>query len=229
MIQYIVRYSMSKKGFTLIELLVVIAIIGVLSTIAFVALNRSREKAGVAKAQADTRQLALALELLFSDTGRWPAHSNQALPCPSGSETDPGHVPTITWRYKAFETFNLELYTSPPPGCAYMNLLHPWFGLTGLACGDDGDCTNDQTDPTGNSNEYPGWNGPYLGGFPPTDAWGNGYYLDGDYEEAGGRRVATVSKGPNMVQNYGPDDLWFRICKMQTQPPCTTNPCPCQQ
>jgi len=57
----------NKKGFTLVELLIVIAIIGVLSTIAFVSLNRARSKARDAKRIADVRQLQSALELFYND------------------------------------------------------------------------------------------------------------------------------------------------------------------
>lgn len=56
-----------RSGFTLIELLVVIAIIGLLSTIAFISLNRARVKARDAKRVADVRQLQSALELYYSD------------------------------------------------------------------------------------------------------------------------------------------------------------------
>lgn len=60
------------KGFTLVELLVTIAIIGLLATIAFVSLNRARVKARDAKRLSDLRQLQSALELYFSDNGKYP-------------------------------------------------------------------------------------------------------------------------------------------------------------
>ncbi len=56
-----------RKGFTLVELLVVIAIIGLLSTIAFISLNRARGKARDAKRISDIRQIQSALELYYND------------------------------------------------------------------------------------------------------------------------------------------------------------------
>lgn len=63
----------SPVGFTLIELLVVIAIIGLLSTIAVVALNSARSKGRDAKRVADVRQIQTALELYLSDKGIYAA------------------------------------------------------------------------------------------------------------------------------------------------------------
>jgi len=63
---------LNKKAFTLIELLVVIAIIGILTTIAVVALNNARSKARDVKRTADIKQTQTALEMFFNDQGRYP-------------------------------------------------------------------------------------------------------------------------------------------------------------
>ena len=62
----------TNKGFTLIELLVVIAIIGVLSTLAVVALGNARVKSRDAKRVSDMRQIMSALELYYNDVGIYP-------------------------------------------------------------------------------------------------------------------------------------------------------------
>lgn len=61
-----------KDGFTLVELLVVIAIIGLLASIAVVALNGARLDARNAKRLADIDQIANALELYFNKYGDYP-------------------------------------------------------------------------------------------------------------------------------------------------------------
>lgn len=63
------------KGFTLIELLVVIAIIGLLSTLAIVALNSARQKSRDAKRVSDVKQIQTALELYFADQNGYPSGS----------------------------------------------------------------------------------------------------------------------------------------------------------
>ena len=63
----------NQKGFTLIELLVVIAIIGLLSTLAVVALNSARQKSRDSKRVADIKQIQTALELYYSENNGYPA------------------------------------------------------------------------------------------------------------------------------------------------------------
>lgn len=67
---------MNKKGFTLIELLVVIAIIGLLSTLAVVALSSAREKARDSKRLSDLKQIQTALELYYTDNNAYPSLSS---------------------------------------------------------------------------------------------------------------------------------------------------------
>ena len=62
----------AKKGFTLIELLVVIAIIGLLATLAVVALNNARTKSRDAKRVSDIKQIQTAAELFFVDNNGYP-------------------------------------------------------------------------------------------------------------------------------------------------------------
>jgi prepilin-type N-terminal cleavage/methylation domain-containing protein len=61
-----------NKGFTLVELLVVIAIIGLLSTIAVIAMTSSRSKARDTTRVADLKQVSTALEQYYSDNNSYP-------------------------------------------------------------------------------------------------------------------------------------------------------------
>ncbi len=64
--------KMNHKGFTLVELLVVIAIIGLLSTLAVVALGSARQKARDARRMSDLKQMQTALELYYTDRNAYP-------------------------------------------------------------------------------------------------------------------------------------------------------------
>ncbi len=67
---------MKRRGFTLIELLVVIAIIGLLSTLAVVALGSARVKARDSKRLSDLKQVQTALELYYTDKGAYPTSTD---------------------------------------------------------------------------------------------------------------------------------------------------------
>ena len=63
-------------GFTLIELLVVIAIIGILAAMAIPQFSSYRDKARIALVRTDLRNIQRAMEILASDTEKWPGPSD---------------------------------------------------------------------------------------------------------------------------------------------------------
>ena len=85
-----------QQGFTLIELLVVIAIIGLLSTLAVVALNNARMKSRDAKRISDVKQVQTALELYYNDAGIYPTNGEIAAgdPIITGGVTYMAAVPS---------------------------------------------------------------------------------------------------------------------------------------
>ena len=62
-----------QKGFTLIELLVVIAILGILVVAGLVSLNSARVKARDSQRKTDLRAVSTAMDLYYTDNGKYPA------------------------------------------------------------------------------------------------------------------------------------------------------------
>jgi prepilin-type N-terminal cleavage/methylation domain-containing protein len=85
---------MSHRAFTLIELLVVISIIGLLSTVAIIALGSSQLNARNTRRKADAIQISKALELYYNDNGGYPNTSGATEGNCTGAggypDTDPG-------------------------------------------------------------------------------------------------------------------------------------------
>jgi type II secretion system protein G len=62
----------AEKGFTLIELLVVISIIGLLASVVMASLNTVREKSRDTQRISEIRSIVQALQLYYTDNGRYP-------------------------------------------------------------------------------------------------------------------------------------------------------------
>lgn len=68
------RLQQWRRGFTIVEILVTIAIIGILAAVIMAHLNDAKEKAKIAKAEAQLKEYRNALTLMAGDTGEWPGH-----------------------------------------------------------------------------------------------------------------------------------------------------------
>jgi type II secretion system protein G len=77
-----------KKGFTLIELLVVIAIISILTVITVAQFDTAKKKANDVARKGDLSALAKALEMYYTDYGKFPLATNTGLV----SVVDNGHA-----------------------------------------------------------------------------------------------------------------------------------------
>lgn len=107
------------RSFTLIELLVVIAIIGLLASTVFASLGSARNKARIARAQAELHQFKLSLSQLEHDTGLSPQHL-----APSPCVRDPeiflnACAAGIQCTDGGFPNWQGPYYTNPVP-------LDPW-------------------------------------------------------------------------------------------------------
>ena len=68
-----------KKGFTLVELLVVMAIIAILATVIIGGFRSSQMRGRDAQRKSDLKQVANALEIFFTDYGKYPPASGVAI------------------------------------------------------------------------------------------------------------------------------------------------------
>lgn len=61
-----------NAGFTLLEILTVIGIIAMIASFVMLMLSQQQDKAKQTKEDADLKQIATAIQLMESDTGKWP-------------------------------------------------------------------------------------------------------------------------------------------------------------
>jgi general secretion pathway protein G len=64
--------SKPSRGYTLLELLVALAVIGILVATAIPFYGRYKEKAQIVQVYTDLKQIQLGIELLATDTEKWP-------------------------------------------------------------------------------------------------------------------------------------------------------------
>jgi len=129
----------SKKGFTLIELLVVIAIIGLLSTLAVVALGSARAKGRDARRIADVKQYQTALEIFYADWGFYPSddgvlgEDNICLVADSADDAGFKEADDCSGAWSQTYIKSIQSAPTPPTDAAYK------YTYTGVTC-TDGKC-----------------------------------------------------------------------------------------
>ncbi len=115
----------NARGFTLIELLVVVAIIGLLASIALIALSSARQKSRDAKRLADMAQMNTGLELYFSDNQGYPSITSLLVPIytsslPSDPQPPDGVCPSITYPAPVPPGTNGSQYYYYPSGTTFL-------------------------------------------------------------------------------------------------------------
>ena len=147
------NWQRKKEGFTLIELLVVIAIIGILTSTVLASLNTAREKAKIAAAKAELRQVRNAIALLEDDTGKWPNG------CPIAETNNPE---------VAIDNALAGIKATPTVGCTEDsdNSNNPTCNAP-IVC-------------QWTAQDIANWKGPYMQ--TPVDPWGRSYWFDPDYK-----------------------------------------------
>ncbi|MFT5849284.1 MAG: general secretion pathway protein G [Patiriisocius sp.] len=126
----------STRGFTLIELLVVISIIGVLSSVTLASLSSARDKAFDAIRHSDMVKIRQALEIFYSDHGRYPG-ATDGIPLTGqmigvGNEIDTALAPYIA--APSDPKHDGGAGATPDAGALYFYAYDPQHMIDGSIC-----------------------------------------------------------------------------------------------
>jgi len=158
-----------EKGFTLLEIIVVLAVIGALAAILSPVVFRYIDDANRARAQADTRTIAAAIQQMYKDTGRWAFYA-------AGDE-----------RPLAFASVDANILTSNnacngAPAAGSCDTTAPvtgsnWGTFSAIKFQSLASQLIDN-DPVYSTSGGRAWKGPYLDAIPGLDPWGRSYLVN---------------------------------------------------
>jgi prepilin-type N-terminal cleavage/methylation domain-containing protein len=180
----------NQKGFTLLEIIVVLAVLGALAAMLSPVVFRYIDDANRARAAADTRTIAAAIQQMYKDTGRWPFYADGDGATAYASATDAAFLSSLS-------TCDLaggdDVEDANCMGTATLSAT--WVG--------NGDSivrhlvTNSGAAGTTYAVTGPrAWRGPYTEAIPGLDPWGNPYFVNIG-GAATGKAVFVISGGPD--------------------------------
>jgi prepilin-type N-terminal cleavage/methylation domain-containing protein len=190
----------NSKGFTLIELAVVLAIIAVLAAILTPMVTNYLDQARTARALADTKTVAQAINLFKRDLGYYPVYSSLAS----------AKLATTT------------TYLAGPPAGALPTVGNAgWTALLAASSFDIVTMLNTSWADAVQNDKNPGhvsYRGPYIGALD-TDPWGNKYVVANLTSTS--KRAFVVSAGPNGALDTDPTQA-FTTFTCTTDDLCST-------
>lgn len=203
------RRRHGEKGFTLLEIIVVLAVIGALAAILSPVVFRYIDDANRARAAAETRTIAAAIQQMYKDTGRWPFYA-----------VGTGQIAYVSGTDASVLSSDPDCSVAAAAAAADACLLNaPGIGSSGwvfdTAIVESIASQLRDGNPSGAGAAYSttgarGWRGPYLDTVPDVDPWGRNYVVnigDTSFDDQSPEVVVVLSAGVNGIIETSDDAL----------------------
>ena len=197
-------------GFTLLEIIVVLSVLGVLAAMLTPVAFRYIEDGNVRRMEVDARRLAIAINKMYSDTGRWPFYADGDGSNAYTSGTDAALL-TSNAVCVAGDCTDATLPEDDTAGDAWA------LGTSRIDSIGNQLVTNTPFGSTDANRDYPltgpkAWKGPYVDQLPATDPWQNSVIvsvrnLDPSVAFNSLKWVIVISSGPNGRLETSPEVL----------------------
>jgi len=207
------RRSKPERGFTLLEIIVVLAVLGALAAILTPVVFRFIDDARRTQARDDAIQIALAINRVFKDAGRWPFCKN----CQGPNALQAGDAAILTSNDACTGAAALGTCDTKAPSDGTTGSL--WVFATSTADSLTNHLIKNTPFSGAAGTPYlitgtPRWKGPYLERSPGLDPWGRSYLVNiknadpaketPDTSASGLRWTIVISAGPDGVLQTDP-------------------------
>jgi type II secretory pathway pseudopilin PulG len=186
-----------QKGFTLIKVMVVTGTVAMLAAFPVPMVCAQSDPSAIARAQADVKSIAAAIQAFRQDTGTWPNLSGGTFPCSTPAKGgDATVVPVLS------TAGNLPRIASGLPGTHGWPMSETVLMTTLLRDNPASAAPANNCYPLPVNATSPGWKGPYLTE-ASADPWGNAYIVNAADFEGSPDGVWVISAGPDGIIETG--------------------------